>query len=337
MEKIKKEIWETAVLDGYGKIKFSKKPVDLDNKLIGEINSFLKIEYGPDYPYLLSNDNIGDKKLNFFIVKNEDDKIVGIAKTKIINDRYAENGSLVVLKECRGKKMEECEFSKKSIASMLTKLRLDFIENNNIKYIFTEPIIRDGMKSQLNSKKAGFSFYGIFLKKYPGNFNIDGVKGSISTTYARKKINNFDEDKFRKIYLSDKYLDLAEELIDPNSNVEFITENNNLSEEKNDDWDFVEFAVENNGLKGTRFVEINLNNPKALSLIDFFKKNGYGINAIIPDYKENKKGDYNDVIVMYNIGDVGDINWSGLQVIDNLDNLRKIMEQEYFNYKISNK
>ncbi|GEM_PF-960871 len=279
-----------------------------------DINSLYFEEYGKDYPYPLNSSREDLTHFSTVILLNK--TIIGFARaTPYRNHKdIFEFGGLIVARAYR----------KHGLAKKLTDIRLLSVLKENPRIIFSEPVCnRPDKASQLNLIHHGFIYLGIRPFKYPAiKQKILGKQGESVALAAQY----YQADDFgtRPIYITDDYIPFLQAL--PNLCQK-------CSEAKPMQTAFPGIqsrqGMVSDNLEGSSFVHIPLNWMDARVIINNFRNQGYLFSGILPGYGKTESGEIFDYITLYKPPRIQLYDFGLIHVIPEMEDLKKLMEQEY--------
>jgi len=282
---------------------------------VAVINEFYKGEYGAEYPSFVKVSDLEDlSRIVVVAVEEGGTRVIGVGQAtpwRSGSDIYEVKG-LVVDARYRGQK----------IGKLLLQERLRILQERGISVVCSEPVCRkkgEG-RSQNNLLREGFALTGILPLKYPDELVVNNQPESVGMAF--KFLVGESGWGTRPIYLPEDYKAVLLSTVAPSGG-----QGERVLGEMPEVVEFPPEVAE--GREGAAFVEVPINWPGALHLIEKFQQQGYLLAGLIPGVHKNSAGNSYDAVIMYRPPVGVQIDFDHIYVVEPLRDLHKFMREEY--------
>ncbi len=288
----------------------------LEERDIGSINALYFREYGPAYPYPLTEVRRDD---GVRLVAEADGEVIAYAQAAPY-DRYPrvfEFGRLIVRADWRGR----------HVAKRLTELRLRGVREIGGAMATSENVCyRQDCASQRNLVNHGFVLCGIQPCKYP-RLHEDLLGEQPETVLVAAMVLRRDEAQGfgrRRVFLPNGLPNILRTFLP-----KYVYERGFGALVAGDMPSHVEHeANEVDGSIGSRFVDIPINWPEAEEIVLAYIHAGYRFSAILPGFGMTEAGAVYDLVRLFRPPDIR-INYDFVHVVDQIRPLHAFMRREY--------
>lgn len=303
---------------------------------IDAINELLRIEWGNDHRYFVTNEMLQSKRSVYIVAVDsaDSDKIIGFAQARPLfkNPQIYMNANFIIAPKYRSREYR--------LGDRLAKARIAEVKAKGALALCAESLCRTGDAPQRNQKRNKFLFVGLEPGRAPGMAVTESQCGlslnkAASAAFVYLPLHEDCTFQFsHKIFLPQDYWALLEE----------HSQFTNLQRRIQDlpVWDgnvqapkHIEpkcMTSDGKELHGSQFVDININNQVALDTITKFRSEGWIFSCFLPSYGYDKKTMKNfDVLRMCR--PVEAVDFDQIPVVEDLYVMRDFMKAEYIGAK----